>query len=285
MNKRIAAIHDLSGFGKCSLTIILPILSACGLEACPLPTAFLSSHTGGLPGFTHRDLTPDLLPAARQWRRLNLRFDGIYSGFLGSLEQISVVSEIFGLLSNQDTLIFVDPCMADNGRLYQTYSLEMAQETKTLCQKADFILPNLTEACLLLDESYQPEQYQTQEAVGHLLERLASRFHCGVVLTGVSFSQGQIGAACMEKPGMTPSFVFSKKIAHHYHGTGDLFGSVFVAGMMKGFSAEHSAEIAADFVSSTISRTVKDGTDERYGVNFERGIPGLIRQFDREGDI
>ena len=95
MNKRIAAIHDLSGFGKCSLTIILPILSACGLEACPLPTAFLSSHTGGLPGFTHRDLTSDLLPAARQWSELKLRFDGIYSGFLGSLEQISKVSEIF----------------------------------------------------------------------------------------------------------------------------------------------------------------------------------------------
>lgn len=105
MNKRIAAIHDLSGFGKCSLTIILPILSACGLEACPLPTAFLSSHTGGLPGFTHRDLTSDLLPAARQWSELKLRFDGIYSGFLGSLEQIFKVSEIFDLLSGRDTLI------------------------------------------------------------------------------------------------------------------------------------------------------------------------------------
>ena len=158
MNKRIAAIHDLSGFGKCSLTIILPILSACGLEACPLPTAFLSSHTGGLPGFTHRDLTSDLLPAARQWSELKLRFDGIYSGFLGSLEQISKVSEIFDLLSGRDTLIFVDPCMADNGKLYQTYSSDMARGTQLLCYKADFILPNLTEACLLLNEPYRSER-------------------------------------------------------------------------------------------------------------------------------
>ena len=165
MNKRIAAIHDLSGFGKCSLTIILPILSACGLEACPLPTAFLSSHTGGLPGFTHRDLTSDLLPAARQWSELKLRFDGIYSGFLGSLEQISKVSEIFDLLSGRDTLIFVDPCMADNGKLYQTYSSDMARSTQLLCHKADFILPNLTEACLLLNEPYRPERYRTREAV------------------------------------------------------------------------------------------------------------------------
>ena len=195
MNKRIAAIHDLSGFGKCSLTIILPILSACGLEACPLPTAFLSSHTGGLPGFTHRDLTSDLLPAARQWSELKLRFDGIYSGFLGSLEQIFKVSEIFDLLSGRDTLIFVDPCMEDNGKLYQTYSSDMARSTQLLCHKADFILPNLTEACLLLNEPYRPERYRTREAVARLTQDLAARFQCGVVLTGIGFSPEQTGAA------------------------------------------------------------------------------------------
>lgn len=282
MNKRIAAIHDLSGFGKCSLTVILPILSACGLEACPLVTASLSSHTGGLPGFTHRDLTSDLLPAARQWRQLGLKFDGIYSGFLGSLEQIAVVSEIFDLLSQNDTLIFVDPCMADNGKLYQTYSAEMARNTKALCEKADFILPNLTEAALLLDEPYEPEQYRTEEPISGLLERLAARFHCGVVLTGVSFSEEQTGAACLEGPGKEPAFAFSEKIARHYHGTGDLFASVFIAGVMKGLTVQRSAQIAADFVSAAIARTVQDGTDERYGVNFEQGIPDLINQFQKE---
>lgn len=282
MNKRIAAIHDLSGFGKCSLTVILPILSACGLETCPLLTASLSSHTGGLPGFTHRDLTPDLLPAARQWHRLGLKFDGIYSGFLGSMAQITVVSEIFDLLSQRDTLIFVDPCMADNGKLYQTYSPQMARGTKGLCEKADFILPNLTEAALLLDEPYQPERYRAEEAVSGLLNRLASRFHCGVVLTGISFFQDQTGAACQEGPGKEPAFVFSRKIARHYHGTGDLFASVFVAGVMKGLTVQYSAQIAADFVSAAIARTVLDGTDERYGVNFEQGIPDLIQQFQKE---
>ena len=282
MNKRIAAIHDLSGFGKCSLTIILPILSSCGIEVCPLPTAFLSSHTGGLPGFTHRDLTSDLLPAARQWHELELRFDGIYSGFLGSLEQISVVSEIFDLLSNQNTLIFVDPCMADNGKLYQTYSAEMACGIKTLCHKADYILPNLTEACLLLDEPYDPTQYQTRESVERLTERLAACFQCGVVLTGISFFPDQIGAACLAGPGAAPAFVFSQKISRHYHGTGDLFASVFIAGRMKGLKISRCAQIAADFVSDSIARTIFDGTDERYGVNFEQGIPDLISRFQKE---
>lgn len=282
MNKRIAAIHDLSGFGKCSLTIILPILSACGLEACPLPTAFLSSHTGGLPGFTHRDLTSDLLPAARQWSELKLRFDGIYSGFLGSLEQISKVSEIFDLLSGRDTLIFVDPCMADNGKLYQTYSSDMARGTQLLCHKADFILPNLTEACLLLNEPYRSERYRTREAVARLAQDLAARFQCGVVLTGIGFSPEQTGAACLAGPGDEPAFAFSQKVARHYHGTGDLFASVFVAAKMKGLEIGRCAQIAADFVSDTIARTVSDGTDERYGVNFEQGIPDLISRFQKE---
>lgn len=281
-NKRIATIHDLSGFGKCSLTIILPILSACGLEACPLPTALLSSHTGGLPGFTHRDLTSDLLPAARQWSELNLHFDGIYSGFLGSLEQISVVSEIFDLLSSQETLIFVDPCMADNGKLYQTYSAEMAKGTQALCHKADFILPNLTEACLLLDESYCPGQYRTRGAVAQLAQRLAACFQCGVILTGVGFPPEQTGAVCLSNSEEQPVFVFSRKIPRHYHGTGDLFASVFVAAKMKGLETSRCAQIAADFVSDTISRTVRDGTDERYGVNFEQGIPDLISRFRKE---
>ena len=247
MNKRIAAIHDLSGFGKCSLTIILPILSACGLEACPLPTAFLSSHTGGLPGFTHRDLTSDLLPAARQWSELKLRFDGIYSGFLGSLEQISKVSEIFDLLSGRDTLIFVE----------SRYSF-------------------------LLNEPYRPERYRTREAAARLAQDLAARFQCGVVLTGIGFSPEQTGAACLAGPGDEPAFAFSQKVARHYHGTGDLFASVFVAAKMKGLEIGRCAQIAADFVSDTIARTVRDGTDERYGVNFEQGIPDLISRFQKE---
>ena len=225
MNKRIAAIHDLSGFGKCSLTIILPILSACGLEACPLPTAFLSSHTGGLPGFTHRDLTSDLLPAARQWSELKLRFDGIYSGFLGSLEQISKVSEIFDLLSGRDTLIFVDPCMADNGKLYQTYSSDMARGTQLLCHKADFILPNLTEACLLLNEPYRSERYRTREPRARLAQDLAARSSAAWCSPELVFPRSN-RAACLAGPGDEPAFAFSQKSARHYHGTGDLFASV-----------------------------------------------------------
>mgnify|MGYP000656461902 CR=1 FL=1 len=282
MNKRIAAIHDLSGFGKCSLTIILPILSACGLEACPLPTAFLSSHTGGLPGFTHRDLTSDLLPAARQWSELKLRFDGILQRFSRILGADFQGVGNFDLLSGRDTLIFVDPCMADNGKLYKPIPPTWPAVPSCSAIKQILYCPNLTEACLLLNEPYRSERYRTREAVARLAQDLAARFQCGVVLTGIGFSPEQTGAACLAGPGDEPAFAFSQKVARHYHGTGDLFASVFVAAKMKGLEIGRCAQIAADFVSDTIARTVRDGTDERYGVNFEQGIPDLISRFQKE---
>lgn len=285
MIKRVAAIHSLAGFGKCSLTIILPVLSAMGIETCPLVTTVLSSHTGGLPGFTRRDLTQDLLPAARQWKNLKIPFDGIYSGFLGSPEQISAVSQLFDLLASEDTLIFVDPSMADNGKLYQTYTDEMAQGVKKLCEKADYILPNLTEAALLLNEPYRPEYALDRAEACRLSFQLRDRFGCGVILTGVESGNGAIGAVCLEKLEDTPTFSFSKKISRHFHGTGDLFASVFTGGILKGRSLRQSAQIAADFVSAVVERTVRDGTDERYGVNFERELPALMEIFQKQESL
>ena len=157
--KRVAAIHDLSGFGKCSLTVALPILSAAGIEACAMPTAILSTHTGGISGYTYRDLTSDMRAFMQHWKSLDIQFDATYSGFLGSFEQLDLVKEFFELFRSKNNLILVDPVMADNGELYRIFQPEFATGMRSLCRKADIIVPNLTEAALLLEESYHPGPY------------------------------------------------------------------------------------------------------------------------------
>lgn len=157
--KRVAAIHDLSGFGKCSLTVALPILSAAGIEACAMPTAILSTHTGGISGYTYHDLTSDMRAFMQHWKSLDIQFDATYSGFLGSFEQLDLVKEFFELFRSKNNLILVDPVMADNGELYRIFQPEFAVGMRSLCKKADIIVPNLTEAALLLEESYHPGPY------------------------------------------------------------------------------------------------------------------------------
>ena len=156
--KRAAAIHDLSGVGKCSLTVILPILSAAGIECAALPTAVLSTHTGGFGEVVCRDLTEDMLPIARHWRREHIGFDALYSGYLASYQQIGLVRETFGLLRGSRTLVMVDPVMGDDGRLYSLYTPEMARGMADLCACADIIVPNLTEAAILLGRDYRPHR-------------------------------------------------------------------------------------------------------------------------------
>lgn len=170
--KRIAAIHDISCVGRCSLTVALPILSAAGFDTSVLPTAILSTHTGGFEGFTYRDLTTDIKPISNHWQSLNIKFDALYSGFLGSFEQIDLVAELFDTFRSKETLVMVDPVMADNGVLYSVYSPEMAKGMSKLCAKADIIVPNLTEAAFLLEEEYVGENY-SQEYIESLLKRLS----------------------------------------------------------------------------------------------------------------
>ncbi len=157
--KRIVAIHDISCFGRCSLTVALPIISAFGIETSIIPTAVLSTHTGGFSDFTYRDLTDDILPIVNHWKSLGLNFDAIYTGFLGSFEQIDIIDQVFELLKTPQTLIIVDPVMADNGELYKIFPKDFPKGMKKLCQKADILIPNLTEAALLLDEPYKPGPY------------------------------------------------------------------------------------------------------------------------------
>ena len=170
--KRVLAVHDISGVGRCSLTVALPIISAAGVECSVLPTAVLSTHTGGFTGYTCRDLTDDLLPMARHWSSLGERFDAIYMGYLGSFAQMDMMREVFSILAEKDTLIAVDPVMGDNGKLYAAFDMTFPPAMRELCTHADLIKPNMTEAALLLGEEYRPGPY-TREYVEGLLTRLA----------------------------------------------------------------------------------------------------------------
>ena len=275
--KRVAAIHDLSGFGKCSLTVALPILSAAGIETSALPTAILSTHTGGISGYTYRDLTEDMRPVMKHWKSLDIKFDAIYTGFLGSFEQLDIVKEFFDAFRQEDNLILVDPVMGDNGELYTVFTREFAAGMRMLCQKADIIVPNLTEAALLLDEPYHPGPF-THAYIESLLRKLGALGPQKVVLTGVYFKEDELGAATYDRTTDTIDYVFTQKIPGYYHGTGDVFASALLSALLNDFSLIDAAAIAVHFTTDSIRRTYKAKTDYRFGVNFEQSFPDFLKE-------
>ena len=275
--KRVAAIHDLSGFGKCSLTVALPILSAAGIETSALPTAILSTHTGGISGYTYRDLTEDMRPVMKHWKSLDIKFDAIYTGFLGSFEQLDIVKEFFDAFRQEDNLILVDPVMGDNGELYTVFTREFAAGMRMLCQKAAIIVPNLTEAALLLDEPYHPGPY-THAYIESLLRKLGALGPQKVVLTGVYFKEDELGAATYDRTTDTIDYVFTQKIPGYYHGTGDVFASALLSALLNDFSLIDAAAIAVHFTTDSIRRTYKAKTDYRFGVNFEQSFPDFLKE-------
>jgi pyridoxine kinase len=272
--KRVAAIHDISGFGKCSLTVALPILSAAGVETSVLPTAVLSTHTGGFANFTYRDLTEDIAPITAHWKSLGIQFDAIYTGFLGSFEQLDLVTRFFETF-RQNATILVDPVMADNGELYKIFTPAFARGMRSLCEKADIIVPNLTEAALLIGEEYRPGPY-TEAYIEELLKKLSDLGPQKIVLTGVFFDNDLRGAAtCVALTGQI-GYTFQKRIPGYYHGTGDVFGSALLAALLNDFSLNESAALAARFTTSAIQKTADAGTDIRFGVDFEHTLPEFL---------
>lgn len=274
--KRVAAIHDISGFGKCSLTVALPILSAAGIETAVLPTAVLSTHTGGFTGFTYRDLTDDIRPFTDHWSSLGLKFDAIYSGFLGSFKQLELVGEFFDRFKTPDNLILVDPVMADNGTMYSLFSSDFAAGMANLCKKADILVPNITEATFLLNETYQEGPY-SKEYINKLLRELTGLGADKIVLTGVFFNEKELGAATYDKHTGEIDYLMAPRIPGYYHGTGDVFGSALLSGLMNGFDLKASAAIAVHFTTESIKRTYEAQTDIRFGVDFERSIPHFLK--------
>jgi pyridoxine kinase len=277
--KRVAAIHDISGFGKCSLTVASPIISAAGIEVAVLPTAVLSTHTGGFTGFTYRDLTEDMAPITQHWKSLGIEFDAIYTGFLGSFEQLNLVSRFFEEFKTPDTIILVDPVMADNGALYSIFPAEFPKGMRKLCEKADIIIPNITEASLLLEEPYNQGPY-TPDYIEDLLKKLSALGPGKIVLTGVFFDDEELGAATFDATTGEVAYSFEKRIPGYYHGTGDVFGSALLSGILNDFNLNESAGIAVRFTTSAIRKTAAAGTDIRYGVNFEQGMPEFLKDLE-----
>jgi len=277
MQKRALAVHDISCVGKCSLTVALPIISAAGIETSVLPTAVLSTHTGGFTGYTYRDLTSDIKPIMEHWKALGLKVDAIYTGYLGSFEQLRLVEELFDTFGGKDdTLILVDPVMADNGVFYTSFTPEFAKGMAKLCGKADIIVPNLTEAAFMLGEAYVGSGYDRAYIEGLLL-RLSALGPKKVVLSGVTYEKGKLGAAAYDAETGKYSYYFEDEVEGYFHGTGDVFGSALLAALMNGKTLDEAIKITVSFTVAAIKRTKAAGSDIRYGVDFENCLGDLIK--------
>ena len=277
---RAAVIHDLSGFGRCSLTEVIPILSVMGVQCCPLPTAFLSTHTGGFQGFTFLDMTEELPRAAAHWKSLGLTFQAIYSGFLGSERQIGIVADFIRDFRGPDTLVVVDPVMGDDGRAYQTYTPAMCAGMARLAEVADVITPNLTEAAFLLGRPYEEctggDGFESREArLRELAEALSLGGRRPVALTGASLAPGRTGAMCFDARTGRTEAVQAEFVAHPLHGTGDIFASVLTGGLLQGNSLREAAGRAVEFIHDCAVRTVAQGLSLQEGVDFEPLLGGL----------
>lgn len=266
---RVAAIHDLSCFGRCSLTIVLPTLAAMGVQCCPLPTACLSTHTGGFQENTFLDLTDQMAPIAAHWRALGLTFDAIYTGFMGSREQMALTAEFIRTFRHGNTLAVVDPVMGDHGRAYRTYTPEMCRAMSDLAGLADVITPNRTEAALLLGLDYSALRLDCEADCRRWAERLSREGRRSVVLTGVSLSPETAGAVCFDRDTGRTGLVRAPLASGQFHGTGDLFTSVLTGALVRGRSLLEAAQLAADFTSQCARRTGEQALPRREGVDFE----------------
>ena len=269
--RRILTIQDISCVGQCSLTVALPIISACGVECSVLPSAVLSTHTAGFTGFTVRDLTDDMPGINAHWVKEGIAFQAIYTGYLGSTKQIGIVSNIFDSVGAPGCLKVVDPAMADNGSLYPAFDMEYVQAMKGLCGKADFVVPNITESCFLTGVEYRTEY--DRQYIDRILEGLVALGCKNVVLTGVSYRPGKTGIVVLENG--VYSYYEHEKLSNSCHGTGDIYASAFVGALVRGKSACEAAKIAGDYTVACIRETAKLD-NHWYGAAFEPVLGQLI---------
>lgn len=277
MDKRILTIQDISCVGQCSLTVALPVISACGIETAVLPSSVLSTHTAGFSGYTFRDLTDDIPAVLSHWNKEGIKFDAFYTGYV-SKAQIPLILEIMDQTGNAGALRIVDPVMADNGKLYPGFDDGFPAEMARLCKGASVILPNLTEAAFLLGIPYAGDNRGGKDYdkayVEELLEKLMG-LGCGsVVLTGVSLEPDKLGCVCCD--GKKVEYYFNTRLDAQMHGTGDVFASSFAGALCRGKSLLDSAALAADFVVESMKATLGD-KNHWYGVKFEKVLPWLIR--------
>lgn len=270
--QRILTVQDISCLGQCSITVALPILSACGHEAVILPSAVLSTHTGGF-GMPHiKDLTDDFSGILRHWQEQKFSFDVVYTGYLGNTKHMEYVKEIFDNMLVRGGMRIVDPAMGDHGKLYTGFDLNYALAMRDLCASADVILPNVTEACFMTGTPYR--QDLNEQYVSDLMAKLES-ICPNVVLTGIGYGENETGVL-VSQSGKRWHYVHGK-IPQSFHGTGDVFASAFVGAWQQGKTLEDAVKIAADFTARCIEKTWKD-QDHKYGVKFEAVLPELIQR-------
>lgn len=274
---RIAAVHDLSGFGKCSLSVALPVISAGGVECACLPTALLSTHTGGFEGYTFKDLSEDMLPIARHWKREGVKFDGIYSGYLASAQQAKMLEEIIAELKTNTTKIIVDPVMADNGHYYSSFDEQMCGAFRRLCAGADIITPNITEAAFLTALPYHEAPHDARY-LEQLMDGLSQLCPGIIAITGASPEKQTVGVFARDTKTGESCLCTLPAREGVFHGTGDIFASAFASLMLRGAGLRAAVETAVSLVGDSIDRTIKRQTPRRNGVDFEGALPAYIRR-------
>ena len=271
---KVMAVHDLSGFGRCSLTVALPVLSAAGITCVCLPTAVLSTHTGGFVGYSFTDLTEEMRAIADHWHRENISFQGIYTGYLANCHQLEIVKDIIARFRKENTMVVIDPVLGDENKLYSRFDDQMVSGMRSLCAHADVIVPNMTEAALLTHSPFY-RKHQTEEEIHQLLEKLYQLGTKNVIITGVSLQRGHLGAACYD--GKTFHITMSQKVRVRYDGTGDVFSSCVTACLVRGMSLLSAMEVAVHFTHDSIALTHQNGGNEHHGVDFE-AILHTLRQ-------
>ena len=259
---RVLAINDVSCVGKCSLTVALPIISACGVECNVLPTALLSTHTGGFTGYTFRDLTDDIPAMLNHWESLGLKFDYICSGYLGSIQQIDLVADVKKRFLAENGKFIVDPVMGDAGKLYAGFTPDYVEKMRGLCREADYILPNVTEACYLADMPYPLTRQSANEALARL-----SQLCKQPIATGIT-EGNRILVYYVDKNGNACTYEH-ENIEGNFHGAGDVFAAAFVGALARGKSEAQAIKLASNYVTASIRRTEIEVEDRRYGLNFE----------------
>lgn len=269
---KILTIQDISCVGQCSLTVALPIISACGIETCVLPSAVLSTHTAGFSGYTFRDLTEDMPAIKDHWVKEGIRFAAIYTGYLGSTRQIDYVTDIFEATAAEGCVKVVDPAMADNGNLYPGFDLAFVEAMKALCAKADYIVPNITESCFLTGMEYKTEYDEAY--IDAMLDKLVALGCKNVILTGVSYRPGFTGILVLENG--VKQYYEHEMLANGCHGTGDIYASAFVGALVRGKDALTAAKIAAEYTVACIRATAEE-ENHWYGAKFEPVLGKLIR--------
>ncbi len=275
--KRIATIQDISCFGKCSITVSLPVISAMGVECAIVPTTVLSTHTAGFTGYTVRDISDELLPIAEHWKKEGIKLDALYTGYLANDIQIDLTKNFINLTRSEDTLIFVDPAMADHGKLYPGFSTDFPQKMLELVKCADVVCPNITEACLLLGKQFKGDGEYNESYIKELVDGFLALGIKKVVITGVKYGDGRHGALAYDTDVKEYRYLFGEHLNCAFHGTGDIFSSVLCGALVKGEDIYSATQMAVDFTIACIAQTFPDKENHPYGVKFEECLHLLTK--------